>query len=84
MANNEKQDPTSQHNTERKQESSPDSGSLAGSRGEPLLQELIADIDVMYEFARNVGKPLPAALVEDISKLLANASAPEQNGTVNE
>jgi hypothetical protein len=81
---NEKQDPTRQHNTERQQESSPDSASLAGSRGEPLLQELIADIDLMYEFARNVGKPLPDALVADISTLLANTSAPEQEGTVNE
>ena len=81
MENNEKRDPTRQHDSSM-QTSSPDSASLAGSRGEPLLQKLIADIDVMYEYARNVGKPLSDALVEDISTLLANTSAPDQEELV--
>jgi hypothetical protein len=44
---------------------------LAGSEGEELIEDLLADIDVMYTYARRRGISLSPGLLEDISRLMA-------------
>ena len=48
-----------------------DETSIAGSEGEELFEDLLADVDVMYTYARRRGIVLAPGLLEDISRLMA-------------
>ena len=54
------------------------------TRAEILFEQLIDDIELMSQFARNNGKQLSDHLVDNISELLESTSSIESGGQENE